>query len=66
MTAHLTTCLVNCEDTGKKMTADILQRSDKSLKVVIQGTNITINMNRTDTRKSYIGRSAGLEFSTMG
>lgn len=66
MTANLTTCSVNCEDTGKEMQADVLQRSDKSLKVVIQGTNITINMSRSDVRRAYIGRAAGLEFSSFG
>lgn len=51
---------------GKTVEADVIQKSDKKMRVVLVGTNITINLSREDTRKPYIGRASGLEFSSMG
>jgi hypothetical protein len=48
------------------MTADVLKRSDKSLRVAIQGTNITLNLSRTDMKRPYVGNYAGMEFTTFG
>lgn len=57
---------VTCTDNGKTMTADVLSRNDKSLKVAIVGTTLRLTLSRTDTRKPYVGSSAGLEFTTNG
>jgi hypothetical protein len=51
---------------GRTVEADVIQRSDKRLRVALVGTNITINLMRDDTRKPYIGKANGLEFSSMG
>ena len=51
---------------GRTVDADVLQRSDKRLRVALTGTNITINLTREDVRKPFIGRTNGLEFSSMG
>lgn len=42
--------------------ADVLSRTDKYLKVAIQGTTMTVELSRTDLNRPYIGRKAGLEF----
>ncbi len=52
-----------CTNNGKTKTADILFRSDKHLKVAIEGTQIAIEMHRQDLNKPYIGHTAGLEFT---
>lgn len=60
------TCKVTNTNNGNTVLADILQRSDKRLRVVLQGTNMTLTMTRDDTRRPYVGQAAGLEFTTMG
>lgn len=57
---------VNCTQTGKTITADVLRRSDKSMRVVLVGTDLTLNLSRIDAREPYKGNSAGLEFTTHG
>lgn len=59
-------CKVTNLNNGKTVEADVLQRSDKRIRVALCGTNITINLVREDVRKPYIGRTNGLEFSSMG
>ena len=54
---------ITCTNNDKTKTADVLFRSDKHLKVVIEGTQITIEMHRQDLNKPYIGHTAGLEFT---
>jgi len=48
---------ITCTNNGKTKTADILFRSDKHLKVAIEGTQITIEMHRQDLNKPYIGHT---------
>ena len=52
-----------CTDNGKTKTADVLSRSDKFLKVVVEGTTMTIELFRSDVNKPYVGNKAGLEFT---
>ena len=54
---------ITCTNNGKTKTADVLVHNDKHLKVVIEGTQITIEMHRQDLNKPYIGHTAGLEFT---
>ena len=49
-----------CNNNGKSKPAEILQKHDKYMKVVIEGTQITIEMFREDVNKPYIGHTAGL------
>lgn len=51
---------------GKTVEADVLQRSDKRLRVALVGTSITITLTREDTRRAYVGTTNGLEFTSMG
>lgn len=66
MTGSLMTCSVNCSDTGKSAEADILKRTDKSIRVALKGTNVMLNMSRTDINRPYVGNYAGMEFTTFG
>lgn len=65
-TSSLETCSVSCSETGKSQKADVLKKSDKSIRVALQGTNIVMNLNRTDLKRPYVGNLHGLEFTTFG
>ena len=54
---------IRCTENGKTKTADVLSHSDKYLKVVVEGTQIAIELFRQDVNKPYIGHTAGLEFT---
>jgi hypothetical protein len=54
---------IRCTENGKTKTADVLSHNDKYLKVVVEGTQITIEMFRSDVNKPYIGHKSGLEFT---
>jgi hypothetical protein len=53
-------------ETGKSVDADVIKRSDKSLRVVIVGTTIVINLSRTDVRRPYVGQLNGREYTSAG
>lgn len=55
-----------CIDTEKDRPAEVLERSQKRLKVVLVGTTIAVTLHRTDIRKPYVGTAAGMEFETFG
>ena len=50
-----------CTDNGKTKNAEVLNKSDKYMKVVVDGTQIAIELYRSDVNKPYIGHTAGLE-----
>ncbi len=50
-------------DNGKTKNAEVLNKSDKYMKVVVEGTQIAIELYRSDVNKPYIGHTAGLEFT---
>jgi hypothetical protein len=54
---------ITCSDNGKTKIADVLSQSDKYLKVVVEGTTMTIELFRSDLNKPYVGTKAGLEFT---
>ena len=54
---------ITCSDNGKTKTADVLSQSDKYLKVVVEGTTMTVELFRTDVNKPYVVNKAGLEFT---
>tara|TARA_Y100001970_G_scaffold290758_1_gene425631 strand:- start:1318 stop:1512 length:195 start_codon:yes stop_codon:yes gene_type:complete len=56
---------ITCTNNGKTKEADVLSKNDKYAKVVIVGTQITIELFREDVNKPYIGHTAGLEFSWL-
>ena len=53
---------IHCIDNGKVKTAEVLSQTDKYMKVVFEGTNMTLELVRKDLNKPYIGTKAGLEF----
>ena len=44
---------ITCSDNGKTKVADVLSHSDKYLKVVVEGTTMTIELFRSDLNKPY-------------
>ena len=54
---------ITCIDNGKTKTADVLNRTDKYMKVALDGTTMTIELNRSDLNRPYVGTKAGLEFA---
>lgn len=57
---------ITSTETNKSVQADVLQRSDKSMRVALQGTTIVINLFRTDTRRPYVGHMNGREYTSAG
>lgn len=52
---------------GVSMVADILERNDRVIKVVIVDTDLIIMLyKKTPHDKNYSGFAAGIEFSTTG
>jgi len=51
---------------GVEVNADVLERSDKHLKVVFEKTTTTIRLIRSDVRAKYVGQLAGLQFESTG
>ena len=54
---------ITCTENGLVKTADVLSQSDKYMKVVVDGTQIAIELYRSDVNKPYIGHKSGLEFT---
>jgi hypothetical protein len=59
-------CTIYCVNTKKDAIADIMTSSTKRLKVVLVGTNITIELTRKDQRVPFIGYIGSMEFETFG
>lgn len=57
---------ISCTQTGVTIGADVLKRSDRSMRVVLDNTDLTLNLSRVDARSPYVGYHAGLEFTTNG
>jgi len=54
---------IHCIDNGKTKIVEVLSRTDKNIKVVFEGTTMTLELSRKDLNKPYIGNKAGLEFT---
>jgi len=59
-------CSVYCVTTETDAVADILERTDKRIKVAMAGTDITVTLTRSDARAPYIGFLGNMEFETFG
>lgn len=53
---------VTAINTGRKVFADVISKTDKKLIVVIDNTVIRLVLTRTNTKKPYIGKLHGVEF----
>ena len=59
--------IITCLDNGQTATADILNKNDRRLEVVITGSTTPIVLfKKTPVDKIYMGRFAGLEFTSTG
>jgi len=52
-----------CTNNGLSKPAEVLNENDKYLKVVVEGTAMTIELYREKLSEPYVGHKAGLEFS---
>ena len=59
------TITITCTNNGKTKEAEVLNKNDKYIKVVLQGTQITIELFRENLNTSYKGHTAGLEFEWL-
>ena len=58
---------ITCTDNNKTLKASVMKRSDRFLEVVVEGTNTKVVLSKkTPVDKVYIGRMAGLEFTSTG
>jgi hypothetical protein len=57
---------IYCTDNEKTKTAEVLSKTDKHMKVVFEGTTMTLELMRKDLNKPYVGNKAGLEFIYNG
>jgi hypothetical protein len=53
---------ITCTNNGKTKKAEILNINDKYLKVVVEGTQLFIELFRDDVNIPYTGNTAGLKF----
>jgi len=59
------TITITCTNNGKTKEADVLTKTDKYMKVILPGTQITIELFRNDLNSEYTGHTAGLEFERL-
>ena len=58
---------ITCTDNNKTLKASVMKKSDRFLEVVVEGTNTKVILSKkTPVDKVYIGRMAGLEFTSTG
>ena len=55
--------VIRCIETEVDASADVSYKNDKHMRVVIENTTVSLELHRTDVRKPYVGRMAGLEFT---
>ncbi len=56
------TITITCTNNERTKEADVLERTDKYMKVQVPGNQLFIEMLRADVNKHSPGRTAGLEF----
>ena len=58
---------ITCTDTDMVVGADILDKSDRYLKVVADGSELSIVLRKNDPYdRFYVGTQAGFEFTSTG
>ena len=56
------TIVIKCTNNDMTKEAEVLQKNDKYMKVIVPGTQLFIELFRDDVNIPYTGRTAGLEF----
>jgi hypothetical protein len=59
-------CIVKCEDNGTTVSCDVIEKTDKHIKVALDNTTITLLLKRKDIREKYTGRYANMTFTSKG
>ncbi len=59
------TITIKCTNNGKTKEAEVLNKTDKYLKVVLPGTQIVLELFRDDLYSEYKGHTAGLQFEWL-
>lgn len=58
---------VTCTDTDSTVGADVLEKSDRYIKVALDGATIALKLFKdTPTTRVYVGCMFGMEFTTTG
>lgn len=65
-TASFDKVKVKCLENESVVLADVLAKTDKMLRVVLEKTNITLTLTRNDLKKMYIGALHNMEFVSDG
>lgn len=59
--------IITCTETEVTHGADILEKTDRRMKVAIKGTEVAISLFKNDPYDAvYIGNFGGLEFTSKG
>ena len=53
---------IRCTNNDRTKEAEVLERNDKYMKVIVPGTQLFIEMFRDNVNIPYTGHTAGLEF----
>ena len=53
---------ITCTNNGKTKIAEVMHKTDKYMKVIVEGTQIFIELFREDVNTPYTGHTAGLKF----
>tara|TARA_Y100000592_G_C5343914_1_gene255576 strand:+ start:297 stop:491 length:195 start_codon:yes stop_codon:yes gene_type:complete len=56
------TITIRCTNNDRTKEAEVLERNDKYMKVIVPGTQLFIEMFRDNVNIPYTGHTAGLEF----
>ena len=59
------TIILTCTNNDKTKEAEVLEQTDKYMKVIIPGTKLCIELFRDDVNIPYTGHTAGLEFEWL-
>ena len=59
------TIILTCTNNDKTKEAEVLEKTDKYMKVIIPGTQLFIELFRDDVNIPYTGHTAGLEFEWL-
>jgi|TARA_A100001011_G_scaffold298216_1_gene311128 hypothetical protein len=56
------TIVIKCTNNDMTKEAEVLQKNDKYMKVIVPGTQLFIELFRDDVNIPYTGTTAGLKF----
>lgn len=57
---------ITSTETGRTIGAEVIQRTDKKLIIIVEGTTVRLTMLRENSKKPYVGRMGNMEFISNG